>query len=118
MKIQGKKQATNLNMSLFLHLLSNNHCLEDFLKKLHICSIFCIILSPFNESHLVKDAPSFLFSFSLPSFSLPVFFCLLFFLEGNFFSLLQQTAKVIFAFKNATADLYVVSIKIGPFNID
>ena len=113
MKTQGKKQATNLNISLLLHLLSNNHCLEDFKKKLHICSTFCIKLSPFNESHLVKDAPCLLFSFSLPSF----FFCV-FFLEVNFFSLLQQTAKVIFAFKNTTADLYVASIKIGPFNID
>ena len=53
MEIEASEQTIRLIMA-FLVLLANNHCLEDFLNKLHIKSTFINILLPFHEVHLVK----------------------------------------------------------------
>ena len=57
MEIEGPKQVINLIMSLFLRLLTNNHCLEELFNKLHIYSTFTNVLLPFHEVHLVDGPP-------------------------------------------------------------
>ena len=57
MEIEGPKQVINLIMSLFLRLLTNNHCLEELFNKLHIYSTFTNVLLPFHEVHSVDGPP-------------------------------------------------------------